>query len=90
MVNDDVASFSSGLGTNDSLGGNDLSSERSLVLVDVHRNGGLIVVGLGLKKVLLGGQRGAESSLRGRGKCRGASDASSKTERELNHSSTLD
>ncbi len=62
VIDDDVASLSSGLGSNNTLGGNNLSSEGGLVLVYVHRNRGLVEVWLGLKEVL-GSNLGAEGRL---------------------------
>jgi hypothetical protein len=52
MVDDDVVSLTSGLGSNNLLGGDNLSGERGLVLVHVDRNSGLIIVGFSLKEVL--------------------------------------
>ena len=52
VINDDVASFTSGLWSDNSLGGDNLSGERSLVLVNVDRNSRLVIVRLGLKEVL--------------------------------------
>ena len=57
VVDDNVASFSGGLGSNNALGRDNLSSERCLVLVNVDRNSRLIVVWLGLKKVFSGNLR---------------------------------
>ena len=53
MVDDNVASLTSGLGSDNSLSGDNLSGERSLVLVSVDRNSGLVIVRLGFKEVLL-------------------------------------
>jgi hypothetical protein len=52
VVNDDMASLTSGLGSDNTLAGDDLSGERSLVLVLVDRNSRLVEVWLGLKEVL--------------------------------------
>jgi len=54
VIDDDVAGLSSGLGSDNALGGDNLSGEGSLVLVDVHRNSGLVIVRLGLKEILGG------------------------------------
>jgi hypothetical protein len=54
MVNDDMASLTSGLRSYNSLGGNNLSSERGLVLVNIDRNSRLIIVWLCLKEVFCG------------------------------------
>jgi hypothetical protein len=62
MVNDDVACLASGLWSNNSLGGDNLSSEGSLVLPNIDRNSGLIIVWLSLKEIL-GGNLGAKSRL---------------------------
>jgi hypothetical protein len=59
VVNDDVISLTGSLGSNNFLRGDNLSSERSLVLVHVHGNSGLIKVRLGLKEVLLASDSGA-------------------------------
>ena len=58
MIDDDVASFTSGLGAHNSLGGNNLSCEGGLVLEGVDRNSGLVPVRRSLKEVLLGLKRG--------------------------------
>ena len=60
VVNDDVACLSSCLGSDDALSGDDLSSERSLVLVHIDRDSRLIIVRLGLQKVLLSSQSGTD------------------------------
>lgn len=57
VVNNDVACLSSGSGSDDALGRHNLSSERGLVLVDIHRDSALVIVWLGLEEVLLAGQR---------------------------------
>ena len=54
MVDNDVASLTSRLGSDNALSGNNLSGERRLVLVNVDRNSRLIVVRIGLKEILLG------------------------------------
>mmetsp|Transcript_18598 Transcript_18598/g.34436 ORF Transcript_18598/g.34436 Transcript_18598/m.34436 type:complete len:354 (-) Transcript_18598:9-1070(-) len=54
MVNDDVARLTGGLGADNALGGDDLSSERGLVLVGVDRDSRLVEVRLSLEEVLLG------------------------------------
>ncbi len=59
MVDDDVTSLTSGLGSDDTLGGDNLSSERCLVLVHINRNRRLIPIRLGFKKILLSSQRSA-------------------------------
>jgi len=53
MVDDDMASLTSGLGSDDSLGRDNLSSERCLVFVNIDRDSRLVIVRLGLKKILL-------------------------------------
>ena len=60
VVDDDVAGFSGGLGSDDALGGDDFAGEGGFVLVDVGDYGGLVVVGVGLEEVLLDVQRGSE------------------------------
>jgi hypothetical protein len=52
VVDDNVASLTSGLRSNDALGGDNLSGERCLVLPDIDRDLGLIKVWLSLKEVL--------------------------------------
>ena len=52
MVDDDVASLTGGLGSDNSLGRDNLSSEGSLVLVNIDRNGGLVKIRLGFKEIL--------------------------------------
>lgn len=52
MVDNDVAGLTCGLWTDNFLSGDDLSGERGLVLENVDRNIGLIVVRLSLEKVL--------------------------------------
>jgi hypothetical protein len=52
VVNDDVASLTSGLGSNDTLGGYNLSGERSLVLIHIDWDSRLVIVGFGLEEVL--------------------------------------
>jgi len=56
VVDDDVASFSSSLGSDNALGRDNLSGEGSLVLVNIYRNSGLVPVRLGFKEILLGGK----------------------------------
>jgi len=72
VIDDDVASLSGGLGSNNTLGGNNLSGERGLVLVNIYRNRGLIKERLCLEEIL-GGDLGAESwlCLGGKGGSRG-------------------
>ena len=53
MIDDDVACLSGGLGSNNTLGGDDLSSEGGLVLVGVDLDLGVVVVGGVFKEVLL-------------------------------------
>ena len=89
MVNDNVTSLASGLGSDNALGGNDLTGEGCLVLVDIDGDSGLIPVGIGLEEVLLGGKRGTESGLCGWGKCSRGSDAGGEAESKLHHSCTL-
>mmetsp|Transcript_21230 Transcript_21230/g.59076 ORF Transcript_21230/g.59076 Transcript_21230/m.59076 type:complete len:372 (-) Transcript_21230:1819-2934(-) len=62
VVDDDVASLSGGLWSDNALGGDDLSGEWGLVLVNIHWDGGLVIVWLSLEEVL-GGDAGAESWL---------------------------
>ena len=62
VVNDDVASFTSGLRSDNTLGRDNLSSEGSLVLVNIDRNSGLVPVRGGLKEILLGFERSAEET----------------------------
>ena len=52
VVNDDVASLTSSLWSNNTLGGDNLSSERSLVLVNIDRDVGLVIVRLGFQEIL--------------------------------------
>jgi len=56
VIDDDVAGLSSGLGSDNALGGDNLSGEGSLVLVNIYRNSGLVPVRLGFKEILLGGK----------------------------------
>ena len=51
VIDDDVASLAGGLGSDNALGGDNLSGERGLVLPDVHGNSRLIIVWFGLKEV---------------------------------------
>lgn len=53
MVNDNVTSLASGLGSDNALGRNNLASEGCLVLVNINGDSGLIPVGTGLEEVLL-------------------------------------
>ena len=53
VVDDDVACLSGGLGSNNTLGGDDLSGEGGLVLVGVDLDLGVVVVGGVFKEVLL-------------------------------------
>ena len=52
MIDDDVASLTGGLRSNDALGGDNLSCERSLVLPNIDRDSALVVVWLSLKEIL--------------------------------------
>ena len=52
VIDDDVTGLTSGLGSNNSFGGHDLSSEGGLVFIDVDLDGRLVVVWGGFKKVL--------------------------------------
>ena len=52
MVNDNVTSLARRLGSNDALGGHDLSGEGRLILVNIHGHGRLIPVRAGLQEVL--------------------------------------
>ena len=52
MVDDNVASLTSGLWSDNTLGRNNLSGERSLVLVNVDRDSGLVKVRFCLKEIL--------------------------------------
>jgi hypothetical protein len=58
MVDNDVAGLTCGLWTDNFLGGDDLSRERGLVLENVDRDIGLVVVRLSLEEVL-GGEKGS-------------------------------
>jgi len=60
MVDDDVASLSGSLGSNNTLGGDNLSGERGLNLECVHGNILLVVVRLGLEEILGGDLRAKE------------------------------
>ena len=53
VVDDDVACFSGSLGSDDTLGRNDLSGEGGLVFVGVDLDLGVVVVGGVFKEVLL-------------------------------------
>lgn len=53
MIDDNVASLTGSLRSNNPLGTNNLASEGSLVLVNIHRNITLIPIRLCLQKVLL-------------------------------------
>jgi len=53
MVDNDMTGLTGGLGSYDAFGRDNLSSERSLVFVNIDRDSGLIIVRLGLKEVLL-------------------------------------
>ena len=53
MVNDDIASLTSGLSSNNALDGDDLSNVRLLGLEGLERDVGLVKVGIGLEEVLL-------------------------------------
>lgn len=52
VIDDDVASLTGGLRSNDALGGDNLSCERSLVLPNIDRDSALVVVWLSLKEIL--------------------------------------
>jgi hypothetical protein len=52
VVDDDVASLTGGLGADNTLSRDNLSSERGFVLVNIDRNSGLIKVRLSLKEIL--------------------------------------
>jgi len=58
VVDDDVASLSGGLGSDNALGGDNLSGEGSLDLSGVDRDSALVKVWLGLEEIL-GGNLGA-------------------------------
>jgi hypothetical protein len=53
VVDDDVAGLSGGLGSNNTLGGNDLSGEGGLVLVGVDLDVGVVMVGGVFEEILL-------------------------------------
>mmetsp|Transcript_21509 Transcript_21509/g.32028 ORF Transcript_21509/g.32028 Transcript_21509/m.32028 type:complete len:348 (+) Transcript_21509:155-1198(+) len=72
VVNDDVASFTSGLRSDNALGRNNLSCEGCLVLPHVDGDGRLVMVWLSLQEIL-GGQLSAKSRLARRSKCCGRS-----------------
>jgi hypothetical protein len=59
VIDDDVACFSGGLGSDNAFGGDDLSGEGGLVFVSVGFDGVLGVVGFGLEEVLLEVERGS-------------------------------
>ena len=61
VVNNNVASFSGGLRSDDALGRDNLSSEWGLVLVHVHGNGRLVIIRFGLKEVFRGNLSACES-----------------------------
>jgi hypothetical protein len=77
MIDDNVASLSGGLGSNNTLGRNDLSSERSLVLVNIDRNIGLVIIRLSLEEILCS-KLSVESNLGSGGK--GASRSNERSE----------
>jgi hypothetical protein len=52
MINNDMASLSSSLRPNNPLGTNNLSSKGRLILVNIHRNIGLIPIRTGLEEIL--------------------------------------
>jgi hypothetical protein len=62
MVDDDVASLSGSLRSNNTLGRDNLSGERGLDLEGVHRNILLVIVRLGLEEIL-GGDLGAKEKI---------------------------
>jgi hypothetical protein len=64
MVDDNVAGLTSGLGSNNFLGGDNLSGEGRLVLVNVYRDSGLVIVWTGLQEVLLAVDGSAEKRKR--------------------------
>ena len=59
VIDDKMASLSGSLGSDNALGGDNLSGERSLRLEGVHRDDGLVIVRLALKEIL-GGDLGAK------------------------------
>jgi hypothetical protein len=63
VIDDDVASLTGGLGSNDALGGDDLSGEGCLVFVGVDLEVGDIVVGGELKEILLQVEGGSDDLL---------------------------
>jgi hypothetical protein len=52
VIDDDVASLTGGLRSNDALGGDNLSCERSLVLPHIDRDSALVIVWLSFKEIL--------------------------------------
>jgi len=70
VVDDDVACLSGGLGSDDALGGDDLSGEGGLVLVGVDLDLGVVVVGGVFKEVLLQVEGSSELGSVGGNKCR--------------------
>mmetsp|Transcript_19891 Transcript_19891/g.30728 ORF Transcript_19891/g.30728 Transcript_19891/m.30728 type:complete len:338 (+) Transcript_19891:241-1254(+) len=77
VIDNDVASLTSGLGSDNALGGNNLSSEGSLVLPHIDRDGRLVIVRLGLKEIF-GLHGSAEGRLGGGGKGRSRCNTGSK------------
>ena len=63
VIDDDVASLTSGLRSDDALGGDDLSGEGGLVFVGVYLEVGDIVVGGELKEILLQVEGGSDDCI---------------------------
>jgi hypothetical protein len=51
VIDNNVASLTSGLGSDNSFGGDNLSHERRFIFVNVDRDGGLVIVWLRLEEV---------------------------------------
>lgn len=60
MIDDDVASLTGGLRSDDALSGDDLSGEGSLVFVGVDLEVGNVVVWSELKEILFQAERGSD------------------------------
>jgi len=85
MVHNDVASLSSGLGTNDALGRHNFGGKGSLVLEGVDGDGRLIEVRVSLEEVLLGRQAGSKRRLSGGRERRRGGNADGEAEGKFNH-----
>jgi len=80
VVDDDVAGLTGGLGSDDTLGGHDLTGEGGLVLVGVDLDSGVVVVGGVLEEVLFqvegGSELGSRLGHKGRSTSKGSSEES--------------